>query len=240
MREMARQLLHRIGPMHRALNHYRGRRIHSPKTRIRGSAALGTFYCVGFVVPRLLGPQSVIYSVGVGSDVSFDLALIERFGCDVHAFDPTPMACDWVAKQDLPEKFKFHAVGLADSDGEIQFALPPQEDHDSFSLPDPNKDQPLISCPVRRLEGLMADQGHQHIDLLKIDIEGFEYGAIKDILAGPVRPTQWLIDFHHLIWHFTAEDTRAAVSAIEAAGYVLFDVSNAGSGYSFVLKSALD
>jgi FkbM family methyltransferase len=240
MREIARKLLHRIGPMHRALNHYRGRRIHAPKKRIKGSVPLGTSYCVGFVLPRLLGPQSLVYSVGVGSDISFDLALIERFGCEVHAFDPTPMACEWIARQDLPARFKFHAIGLADSDGDVQFALPPIEGHDSFSLPDPEKQQPLISCPVRRLEGLMADLGHQQIDLLKIDIEGFEYGVIQDILASSVRPAQWLIDFHHLIWHFTADDTRAAVRAIEAAGYKLFEVSNAGSGYSFVHKSALN
>ncbi len=36
--------------------------------------------------------DSVVYSFGVGEDVSFDLDLISRCGCTIHAFDPTPKA----------------------------------------------------------------------------------------------------------------------------------------------------
>src|SRR6266852_566546 len=35
------------------------------------------------VDPSRLSKDSVVYSVGVGDDISFDLALIERFGLDV-------------------------------------------------------------------------------------------------------------------------------------------------------------
>ena len=44
----------------------------------------------------LLGPESVCYLVGTGEDISFDLALIDRFGCTVHAFDPVPSAQEFV------------------------------------------------------------------------------------------------------------------------------------------------
>ena len=50
---------------------------------------LGTTYGGYAVVPAALGPESIVYSFGVGQDASFDLALIERFGATVHAFDPT-------------------------------------------------------------------------------------------------------------------------------------------------------
>jgi len=33
---------------------------------------------------------AVVYSLGIGEDISFDLALIEKYGARVHAFDPTP------------------------------------------------------------------------------------------------------------------------------------------------------
>jgi FkbM family methyltransferase len=239
MLETARKVLHAIGPMHRALSRYRGQRIHAASTRVPGAARLGTYYGGWTIIPRLLGRQSLVYSVGVGSDISFDRALIERFGCQVHAFDPTPVARAWIAEQAVPPQFHFHPIGLAASDGDVEFALPPRADYDSYSLPQAGVSQPLVSCPVRRLERLMTDLGHTQLDVLKMDIEGFEFGVVADILAGPIRPRQWLIEFHHKMMYFTADQTRAAVSAIEAAGYRLFCVSNVGHEYSFVRGDAL-
>ena len=51
---------------------------------------IGTDYG-GWIIPgTLLNASSICYAVGCGQDVSFDLGLIQRYGCDVHAFDPTP------------------------------------------------------------------------------------------------------------------------------------------------------
>lgn len=53
----------------------------------------------GWVVPvGILDHSSVCYCAGVGEDVSFDLALIKKFGCEVLAFDPTPRAIEYVRK----------------------------------------------------------------------------------------------------------------------------------------------
>lgn len=239
MRNLARTVLHKVGPAHRALSRWRGTLIHAPDQRQPSAVHLGSSYGGWTVIPTLLNPGSIVYSVGVGSDISFDLALIERVGCVVQSFDPTPMACDWIAGQTLPERFHFHAFGLADRDGEVGFAAPLEEGWDSFSLPDLHATGPLTYCPVRRLESLMADLGHTRIDALKIDIEGFEYGVIEDILAGSVRPAQWLIEFHHAMMHFTTEQTRRAVNQLRQAGYQLFAISNVGREYAFVHESAL-
>ncbi|GIS76398.1 MAG: hypothetical protein CM1200mP12_21170 [Gammaproteobacteria bacterium] len=40
----------------------------------------------------MIDSESVIYSVGVGSNIDFDLELIDSLGVTVHAFDPTPEA----------------------------------------------------------------------------------------------------------------------------------------------------
>lgn len=239
MRELARTLLHNVGPAHRALSRWRGTLIHTPEHRAPGAVHLGSSYGGWTVIPSLLGPQSVVYSVGVGSDISFDLAMIDRFGCAVHAFDPTPMARDWIAQQALPAQLHFHALGLADQDAVVGFAAPLQEGWDSFSLPPEGTEAPLTECPVRRLESLMAELGHARVDVLKMDIEGFEYGVIDDVLAGPVRPGQWLIEFHHTMMHFTPDQTRRAVGQLGQAGYRLFAVSNVGHEYSFVHESLL-
>ena len=50
-------------------------------------------------------PESIIYSVGVGSNIDFDLALIKELKTEIFAFDPTPRSIDWVKEQDLPGEF---------------------------------------------------------------------------------------------------------------------------------------
>src|SRR5262249_20791052 len=74
--------------------------------------------------PEGLGPDTVVYSFCVGTYLPGDLALIERFGVTVHAFDPTPASVDWVARQTLPPGLHFHPVGLAGHDGMLRFSLP--------------------------------------------------------------------------------------------------------------------
>ena len=62
-----------------------------PDARRDDLVRLGTDYG-GWWVPRdLLGPESVCFCAGVGTDVSFDVALIETFGCTVLGIDPTPL-----------------------------------------------------------------------------------------------------------------------------------------------------
>lgn len=235
----ARKVLHAIGPLHRALSRRRGNLIHWPTYHPPSQVYLGSDYGGWNIIANLLDSQSVVYSVGVGNDITFDEALIARFGCTVHAFDPTPVSCQWVAEQVLPSEFVFHPVGLADKDEEVAFAMPGREDWDCFSMAEEGTTEEVVRCPVRRLETIVADLGHDRIDLLKMDIEGFEYGVIDDVLAGPLRPVQWLIEFHHNINHFLPDQTRRAVDLLEAAGYRLFTVSNLGREYSFVHGSAV-
>lgn len=239
MRTAARKVLNAIGPLHRALSRHRGSLIHWPTYRPRSILRLGSDYGGWTIMPDLIDSQSAVYSVGVGSDISFDRAMIVRFGCSVHAFDPTPVSRKWVAAQTLPPEFVFHPIGLADRDEEVPFAMPGREDWDSFSLPAEGSTEEVVHCPVRRLETIVADLGHGQIGLLKMDIEGFEYGVVDDVLAGPLRPTQWLIEFHHNINHFRPDQARRAVEQLEGAGYRLFAVSNVGHEYSFVQRSAV-
>src|SRR5918911_4822937 len=60
------------------------------------------------VSPTGLGAGTVVYSFGIGYNLTFELALIERFGATVHAFDPTPLALEWVKGQSLPPSLVVH------------------------------------------------------------------------------------------------------------------------------------
>ena len=217
--------------LHRRL---RFRRLHKPDLK-RRFRMLGTDYGGWPVIPELLPAAPLVYSFGTGEDISFDLAMIEGYGAQVHAFDPTPRAGAWIERQSLPDAFHFHAIGIAARDGTAAFYPPAGDGHVSFSsAPAADQAGTPVHAPVRRLESIMADLGHGSIDVLKMDIEGFEYAVIADVLASPARPLFLLVEFHHGMYQAGDGDTRGAVAALRADGYGLFHVSATGHEYGFV------
>lgn len=200
-----------------------------------------------------LSGESVVYSFGVGDNIAWDAALIERFGATVHAFDPTPASIDWVNRQTLPAGFEFHPWGLAAFDGELPFYPPRKATSTHYSqerrpgawrrslfpraegrLPRP------ILAPVRRLASTLAELGHQRLDVLKIDVEGSEFEALPDILASGVEIDQLLVEIHY---HFPSRSFRTGLELIEqirAAGFRCFHISQRGLEFGFVRQELLE
>jgi FkbM family methyltransferase len=179
----------------------------------------GTEYGGYYLAQSLMKPDVVVYSVGIGEDISFDRAVIENFGVDVEAFDPTPKVTEWLASQTLPEQFHFHAMGIADSDGEAVFHLPPRNDWVSHSMISARQySRETASFPVMRLATAMARLGHSRIDVLKMDIEGAEYGVIEDMVRTQIPVGQLVVEFHHRLSAFGTGDTRRALSLLEGYG----------------------
>jgi len=181
-----------------------------------------------------LGPSSIVYSVGVGEEISFDLELISSFGACVHAFDPTPRSIEWLAKRSLPANFVFHPYGVADFDGYAKFLPPVNPAHVSHTLLKRQTPWPAIEVPVRRLRSIMKDFGHERIDLLKMDIEGAEYPVVKDLLSSRIPVQQLLVEFHHRWPQIGVEKTRQAIRDLNAASYRIFDVSSSGEEYGLL------
>jgi FkbM family methyltransferase len=181
-----------------------------------------------------LNAGSVVYSVGVGTDISFDRALIAATGASVQAFDPTPRSAGWIAKQSLPAGFHFHPVGLYDRDGELSFFAPANPEHVSFSIAGAGRETAAVTLKVQCLATLMRGLGHARVDLLKMDIEGSEYAVIDDIVKSGYPIRQLLVEFHHWMPGFSIRQTEDAVKALRGAGYRLFAISDAGHEFSFV------
>ena len=192
-----------------------------------------------YVDPTSLGPQSFVYSVGVGYDISFDLAMIRRFDCEVQAFDPTTLAKVWLGRQRLPAGFRFHDIGLAHFDGEAVFSLPPRHSV-SFTMKQVAHGTNEHRAQVRRLATLMADLGHSSIDVLKIDIEGAEFDLIDDLVTLAPNIRQLLIEFHDRLADSSGRShTAQAVERLKGAGFKLFHVSRRGYEYCFVRSASV-
>lgn len=188
-----------------------------------------------YLCPTPLTHESVVYSLGIGTDVTFDLSVIDRYGTHVFAFDPTPIATAWIRAQAVPPQFHAYEYGVADFDGIAAFERPEDPENPSFSYRgERTEGSGATRCQVRRLRTLMDTLGHTEIDVLKMDIEGAEYVVIENLLAEGVRVHQLLVEFHHRKPWIGVQKTVAAAQALSRAGFRLFHISPTGEEWAFI------
>lgn len=189
---------------------------------------LGSDYGGWYTPTHDLNEDSVVYSAGIGQDITFDKAIIEKCGCKVFGFDPTAHACNFIAEQfksqTLSPQFIFSPVGLWDSETTLLFFAPKTRgwvgSYSALNLQGTSDDE-AVSLPVKRLSVLMQENGHQHIDFLKMDIEGAEYRVIEEIIEKQI-PITWLaIEFDQPVPFWT---TNKALQRLRESGFELCKV----------------
>jgi len=197
----------------------------------------GTTYGGWTYCPNNLSQSSIIYSFGIGEDISFDQALLNKFGCSVFAFDPTPKSIQWVNKQNVNEnKFHFFPYGIYDFDGELGLFPPSDLSHASYSIIKKEATVESSLFPVKRLTTIVNELNHNHINILKMDIEASEYAVIPTIvedIRNGLMIDQLLVEFHHRFSGKTKEDTLSMINLLNKVGYKIFNVRN-GEEFSFI------
>jgi FkbM family methyltransferase len=168
----------------------------------------------------------VCYCAGAGVDVTFDLGLVERFGCEVVTIDPTDESREHVAGADPGGRLRFVAAALWREDGELEMFVAADPAHRTLSSDDLQRTGRSVHVPARSLPSLMAEHGHERIDLLKLDVEGAEYELLDAAPALGVRVL--CVEMH------PTRGLRAGVRAfrrLRAAGYEL--VARRGADFTF-------
>jgi len=189
--------------------------------------------------PLGLDSDSVVYSLGVGDDIDFDLAIIRRHGVEVHAFDPTPSSVDMLSHRDLPERFHFHPWAVTASDGRLKFYPRLKKDGSKSDvmytmIAEETTRDDVIEVPAYSLSTIVDKLGHERVDLMKMDIEGAEYEVLDGLLASPVRPAQLLVEFHHRFPGIGLDKTADIIRRLRADGYRIFAISEIGREVSFL------
>lgn len=169
----------------------------------------------GWLIPLAeVRSDSIVYSVGAGTDVSFDLGLIAACGCEVHALDPTPEAIQYLHGIREP-RLHVHPWALWTVDADIPMYVP-RVGSGSLSAVNLQATAEAIMLPARSLRSIMDELGHDHVDLLKLDIEGAEYEVVTPELVAEAGVRILAIDVHP---HVPARRGIAFLQALIGAGY---------------------
>lgn len=175
------------------------------------------------ICPDMLSSASVVYSVGIGGDISFDVALHRRHGVQIFAFDPTISQADWsrilrgFGSKSSSSSFRFMQMGIGGQEGTLPLTNPTERGSSKKSTGTGNcAGQPNLgrmvathsraqldvsTAVVARVSTVMLLYQHRHVDLLKLDAEGGEFSIFANNSATRMwlrrsPPDQIALEFH--------------------------------------------
>jgi FkbM family methyltransferase len=195
----------------------------------------------GFYVSMTDVPaEPIVYSFGIGYDVSFDLALIKKFQAQIFAFDPLESCIAYVAALPVDKNhLQSFQVGLYHQDTIKKFFIPTDRNF-SATLYERWKNSPDVSeqqVQLKTLSSIANTLGHTHINILKLDIEGAEYEVLENVLNTKIEIDQILIEFHHRFPGRGVNDTRKAISLLRDFNYGLTAFSSKKEEFTFIKRT---
>ena len=183
----------------------------------------------GWVIDLSL-PPSVAYCAGVGQGMSFELELAKIMPRPVLVFDPSPTGINTVAASDTGN-LQFFPVGLAAHTGTLEFSVPKDPGEGSYSVVQDGLN--VVSFDCLDLPTIMSRNGDTFIDVLKMDIEGFEYDIIHQFLDRQIPIRQLCVEFHSWL---RPGQTRSTIFRLYRAGYRI--IHKHRGDHTFLLKES--
>lgn len=159
---------------------------------------LGSSYGGWKIPDGIVGEGDICYCIGAGGDISFDLELIHRYGAVVRAVDPVrEYGAQALRQAGGDSRFSFRVVALTTRDGPIRMQPHHERSSASLSAAGLYDTHEWTEVPGLTLASLMREFGDEHIDLLKLDLEGLEYELVPtlDLVALGVRV--FALQLHH-------------------------------------------
>ena len=147
---------------------------------------------------KLINSNSIIYTYGVGTSISFEEQISNKFNCDVYCYDPTILAKNFMKNHIYNKnKIKYFDYGIWCEDKMMKFynQLDKENIDSGGSITNlfNNDAYDLLQC--YRLETMMKKNNHDRVDVLKLDIEGAAIKVLDDILNSKIYPKQIIAEF---------------------------------------------
>ena len=186
---------------------------------------LGTIYG-GWILPKdiKLNEDSIIYSVGVGEDMSFDMILSDRHKCNIILIDPTKKAKKHYEEiKHYYENIKWKITGNVQEDyygimyplkpdltkisyiekalwdekkDEMKFYKQDNEDYVSQSLMEGIYGKKYDIVSTETLKNIRDENEDFDIDILKLNTSGAEIKILHSMLNENIFPNYICINFN--------------------------------------------
>ncbi len=196
----------------------------------------GNGYGGFYADPNLIPDNAIVYSFGIGEDISFDKAIIEKHGAKVYGFDPTPKSINYIRNNQTPEQFYFHPFGIGEKTEMVTFHLPKNKDHVSGSVYDHSlvDENNSVEVLLKDFKEIVSELNHSYIDILKMDIEGSEYVVMEGILSSGIPIKQILVETHERFFKDGKQKGEQFFRLLYAHGYRIFAISDTYQEISLV------
>jgi FkbM family methyltransferase len=184
-------------------------------------------------LPSLMGPAPLVLDIGANQG-EFTQAMVQEFGCKVHAVEPNPSLSADLQGLAIPGVI-VHKVALAETRGLKPFLIMKNSESSRLS----SVGDPSIQVEAVTLEDLVSRIPRANIDLIKMDIEGAELDVLEYLpLEVLERIRQLTVEFHQFVY----PESRLRIEAIKRrfceAGFWVVDFSRTNYDVLFVHPSA--
>tara|TARA_R100001143_G_C3361083_1_gene135897 strand:- start:21408 stop:22118 length:711 start_codon:yes stop_codon:yes gene_type:complete len=186
-----------------------------------------------FIYIPVFSTSPVVVDVGCGYEADFSKYMIENHNALAFCIDPTKKHAPLLKK--LEEKYvgnlKYLQYAISDTDNELTFYESQNNESGSIFNNHVNiLNDKIIKYKVKALSipSLKSLIDQEHIELLKLDIEGAEYSMFNNFDFKALEGvSQLFIEFHHQqIEHRSQNETFEIVRKIEGAGFNSFSIDD--------------
>lgn len=140
-----------------------------------------------------INKDSIVYSLGILTDISFDLHVSEQYSCKVFMYDPTPTCIEFMKAHSSNSLLKFFPLGVWTESTQLKFFKPKHGGSASAMDQHENDDYFLADC--RTMQDIMITNNHSTIDVFKADIEGAALPILEQMIKQGIFPNQIIVEF---------------------------------------------
>lgn len=140
-----------------------------------------------------ISEKSIIYSLGILSDISFDLYLQKTYGCKIFMYDPTPVSRKFMEKHKENKLLKYTPVGVWTKNTTLKFYEP--KHGGSFSVVEHYDTSKYFNAKCLTIESIMKKNNHKKISIFKADIEGAALHVLNQMVLNRIYPDQIIVEF---------------------------------------------